>query len=399
MAPGPMAAQNTATYYFLDVGQEKYGDCILAVFPGATILIDGGHASDYDSILAQLTQVLKSPAPFNISLLVVTHCHSDHIGCLPALVANGKIHVQWALVADENRVFAQAAAGAGAAAPAVQHVVAAKREENHDHLAGAELDSFIADAASLEQDYKTMLQTLANSGTTVVRYGKDDATALVQAFAAAGLTIIGPTTNQLDICAREIAQRTVNTANNTSAQLAGNPALSEAALYSQVGPTDINAVINDMSIVLKLGSPGNLVLFAGDMQFAQAQVPGLAPLIASLLASAKAGGPYRLVKLTHHSSNNGVDQYVWPDWQGTLFFAHSGGSDDPDHPGTNALALLQQTPGVHFARTDHNGLITFDPAQGFSVTRGAPNDFSSNGGAAQSQHDDQAEQALAGDRH
>ena len=274
---------------------------------------------------------------------------------MPALVANGKLHAQWALVADENRAPRRQPLGQVPRRPLVQHVVAAKREENHDHLAGAEW-TVLSPMPPRWTDYKTMLQTLANSGTTVVRYGKDDATALVQAFAAAGLTIIGPTTNQLDICAREIAQRTVNTANNTSAQLAGNPALSEAALYSQVGPTDINAVINDMSIVLKLGSPGNLVLFAGDMQFAQVKVPGLAPLIASLLASAKAGGPYRLVKLTHHSSNNGVDQYVWPDWQGTLFFAHSGGSDDPDHPGTNALALLQQTPGVHFARTHHNGL-------------------------------------------
>ena len=42
-----MASAVEGTYYLLDMGTEKYGDCVLCVLPDKTILIDGGHRSDW----------------------------------------------------------------------------------------------------------------------------------------------------------------------------------------------------------------------------------------------------------------------------------------------------------------------------------------------------------------
>src|ERR1035437_7466706 len=56
--------------HLLDMGREKYGDSILCALDNQTILIDGGHLSDwppreeYPSISEQLEAILGHPAPF-----------------------------------------------------------------------------------------------------------------------------------------------------------------------------------------------------------------------------------------------------------------------------------------------------------------------------------------------
>src|SRR5580692_3993718 len=206
-------------YYVLDMGSEKYGDSILCVFGDTTILIDGGHRSDYagqsgfDSIPEQLSQILGVKPPFKISLLVVTHCHADHIGSLPQMVTSGDLVLEWALVADEKLGFGRAVDGGGQdsfdrASDSVQRVVAALREEPRDDMSDAELDQFLEDAVTLEQRYKDMLNTLANNGTKLVRYGRDNAADLLEKFAGTGMTVLGPTQDHLLLCAENIAKYT-----------------------------------------------------------------------------------------------------------------------------------------------------------------------------------------------
>src|SRR6188474_2571165 len=97
----------------LDVGKTKYGDCLLVRHDQRSILIDGAHPGDTVSIRAQLASLLQHPPPFAVDLLVVTHCHLDHIGCLPALVTGGHLTAKVALVADEKLGWGRDADGGG----------------------------------------------------------------------------------------------------------------------------------------------------------------------------------------------------------------------------------------------------------------------------------------------
>src|SRR5688572_13033344 len=82
------AGSASGEYFVLDMGREQYGDSVLCRFGDKTVLIDAGHPSDfagqdnYDSIPDQLAAILRTSPPFNLTLLVVTHAHNDHIGCL-----------------------------------------------------------------------------------------------------------------------------------------------------------------------------------------------------------------------------------------------------------------------------------------------------------------------------
>jgi len=182
MARQPQTSRTSGPlYHLLNMGRTKFGDCILVQIAGQTILIDGGHPGDYKdnaerpSIPSQLGTILGSSAPFHFDLLVVTHCHQDHIGCLPRLVADGTITCDRALVADEKLGFGLDVNGgedARFAGASVQKraLVAALTEEDHSSLRGAELDAFLADAANLQDNYDAMLKTLEDAGTRLVRY-------------------------------------------------------------------------------------------------------------------------------------------------------------------------------------------------------------------------------------
>ena len=97
------AVDRKCAVYLLDIGKEQYGDAVLCAFDNITVRIDGAHLSSKDHIKAQLSQLFGgNNTPHQLSLLIVTHAHKDHIGCLPELVDEDFILPKWALVADPD---------------------------------------------------------------------------------------------------------------------------------------------------------------------------------------------------------------------------------------------------------------------------------------------------------
>lgn len=413
MASVMRSDQAQPQYYLLDVGREQYGDCIACVFPRKSVLIDGGHISDYQgqagfsSIPEQLAEVLGQDPPFQMSLLVVTHAHGDHVGCLPELVANGDIHFDWALVADDRLSFGRLEDGSSdaldTASDAVKCVVAALREENHGHLVGAALDRFLSDAADVEPRYNDLLTNLDKAGTRIIRYGRDDHTRLEREFSDISLKVLGPSQEQLLVCAEQLARFNRDAARAVSDALASDAAPSTVSVYRQLlqqaGRSDLmdmagkGACLNDMSIVLRLGPPGSTALMYGDMQLAEPEVPGLDDEMARLAEKIAANGPYDFIKLGHHTSYNAVDEDLLLAWGGCANFGHSGGSNDSKHPDSGALATLKtHASEISFARTDRNGQVRFSSAHGLEIDRGKLNDFQRNS-ARRRREDDEREEA------
>jgi beta-lactamase superfamily II metal-dependent hydrolase len=386
--------------HLLDVGEEKYGDCIVCEVGGRRILIDGAHSGDLKrrnerpSIPEQFERIFGHGAPFHFDLLVVTHCHADHIGCLPALVSQRAIEVDSALVADETLGFGRMNGRRPPAPDALtagDKLAAALREEDYSHLPDDELAAVLEDIASLESRYGDMLAKLASAGTKIVRYGNDDHSPIERAFRDFGLSVLGPARDHLEICARAIAR--FNDCGSDDAAQAADKDL--ASLYRSIveegdaaGEEDRpgkGAALNDQSIVLKLSVGNATALLGGDMQFAKPEISGLDAPMTALRQTVKNAGPYRFIKLTHHASYNGFDQSLLEEWSPASRFAHTGGLNDPSHPDPGVLQLLDENRGrLQWARTDHNGMITVTfPADlpEFEIDFGELNDATPNGDA------------------
>jgi beta-lactamase superfamily II metal-dependent hydrolase len=400
--PTLVADADSLTIWLLDMGTEQYGDCIVCRRGDRTILIDGGHPGDFEdrngfkSIPNQLAAILNKQPPFDIDLLIVTHCHRDHIGCLPALVENGVLNIARALVADETFGFGHIDdAGPRDASDAVAQLAAALREEDHSNLPGAELDEFLADAATLEEKYNGMLARLKQAGTPIVRYGRNSHASIETAFKDFGLKILGPTKNHLEICSRAIAGFTDLAADLIRKRPGDIDAGDIADLYrSAVSQSDASAALasdkagkgaalNDQSIVLKLTVNGQTALLGGDMQFAKPEISGLNAAMTTLRKKVKAAAPYTFIKTLHHTSYNGLDDSLLDDWAATHAFAHSGGINDATHPDEGALQKLElRKAHLQYARTDRNGLIkvSFTAAGArMKPSRGTLDDFTPNG--------------------
>jgi hypothetical protein len=339
----------------------------------------------------------------------VTHCHGDHIGCLPTLVGDGTIEAKWALVAHEDLGYPKIGGQDAGGDLVVEKVVAALREEPRtDFASDAELDRFLNDAMNLEQRYRQMVKTLSNNGTRVIRFaGVDDPDsadqlrALKSAFAGVKLEIIGPTQGHLLRCTQAIEQFTRDAARVARNRRSGDSTLDARALYrlltgtartaDAAGSDDLSrfldrpgkgAALNDQSIVLKIGKEPDAVLLTGDMQFGAAEIGGLDDLMRELLQKTKSGGPYAFVKLPHHASYNGFDETVAAEWTGTKVYGVTTGRGDPDHPHENVLELLKGMRGeVQWVRTDKNGLVEITLENGridLKKKRGRLNDASPN---------------------
>jgi beta-lactamase superfamily II metal-dependent hydrolase len=374
--------------FLLDVGKTKYGDAIVCRLNGKTIWIDAAHPGDVDLLESQLGTIFPGDPPYPIDLLVVTHCHLDHIGCLPELLSEGILEVKAALVADEKLGFplkaglgADVTPGTPELAGALQLVLAGLREEAPDLASDWELASFLADAATQYSRYLEALHSLESAGVKVVRYGKDSEPfkQLASQVEPWGLTVLGPTIEHLLLCSDELLRLQSKAAKDLVGTFASDAAPSPVSLFRRYlaetsrpgGPAadalaalpfladkaGSGACLNDHSIVLKLEARGQRALLSGDQQFAKAEVPGLDDLMSALVDTVERAGPYAFWKTSHHTSYNGVDERVLRA-VGAQSLGHSGGLNDPKHPDPSVLVKLADFhPSLTWARTDRNGLI------------------------------------------
>jgi len=217
---------------------------------------------------------------------------------------------------------------------------------------------------------------------------------LLAAFAGVGLRILGPSPDQLEICAERIAQATQDSLRAIDAVLNRDDAPDPATLYRDLltsgvvdtldGGNRPGAAVNLQSIVASFDFAGHRVLLTGDMQFADPQVGGaaLAGEMQALRQRIRDDAPYRLVKLAHHGSNNAFDAAILEELGGTEFFAICAGEHSTAHPNAQTLELLAaHTDELTWARTDHNRLTTFSVGAAgprFTQTTGQLNDAEPN---------------------
>lgn len=381
--------------HLLDVGRKQYGDCILVVEGPTTVLIDGAHRGDdvssgeFASIPDQLRSILGVAAgPIPLSLLVVTHCHSDHIGCLPEMVAQRIIAPEVALVADENIGYGLAIDENpfdGLSPEAAALLVSLQEEPPSATATDAQVQRFIQDAADSPQRYRAMLAALQQNGTRLIRYrGIDaDVVALQQQFSTIGLTVLGPSTAHLLACTEVLHQISLDAGPAIDSMLASDANLASAyrtLAFGHAARDDIlipdavldfldagsaGAAKNNQSIVIAVGRGANRVLLTGDMQFARPEVTGLADEMSALLTATVAAGPYAFIKLPHHAAANGFDAEMLQAFRETRSYGISTGVEGMHHPNRGVLSLLKNAqPPVDWSRTDRNGHITVEFSRG-----------------------------------
>lgn len=370
--------------HLLDVGLKEYGDALLCQFGDVTVLIDGAHTGDqtgkgdHESIPNQIGQLLKqSETPYRVTLLIVTHAHEDHIGCLPNLVENDLLVADFALVADPALGWGRTPDDAEHvnADPRVQQVVAALREEiRTEGTDRRTLVEFLSDAAGLEERYKKMLDTLAQNGT-VIRHGRDNPKKLIDALKAKGvdLNIIGPSRDLLVLCAERIEQATDDAMAMVSDAVHSDDNLDPATLYRQIvghdgrdamdAPSRPGAAVNLQSLVTSFTYRGKKFFFAGDMQFQEPQVSGVDELMQSLREDVKNEGPFAFVKLGHHGSFNAFSEDIYQELNEngpSRVFGICAGEQSTAHPNPATLKVLQKHKSeIQWARTDHNRQSSF----------------------------------------
>jgi hypothetical protein len=161
--------------HLLDVGSQQYGDAVLCRFGETTVLIDCAHPGNelagdgHQSLPDQIGTILDQQSPYRISLLIITHAHADHIGCAPALVRDGLIQPQWALVADPDlgwgHIGDASHRGSHAKSSSSELLVALLREEPLESASDEEIHRLATEAAALEANYREMIATLKAKGT------------------------------------------------------------------------------------------------------------------------------------------------------------------------------------------------------------------------------------------
>lgn len=381
--------------HLLDVGEKKYGDAVLCQFGNVSVMMDGAHPSDDSLIVKQLKKLLHQEPPFEISLLIVTHPHDDHVGCLPRLVANGLIKPAWALVADPQYRWGQSdesdnhLLGLGFRA---RGLVEALNEENRADLPDAELTEFIDSVATLRERYTEMIENLSQQGTMVVHHETEDARDLKEAFKNIGLNIVGPKLNHLRECRRLLQENEHDALDAADSLFLSDSTVDVASVYRSLlgGAADWFApnkgAINLQSIVTIFEYNNKKLLFAGDMQFAKPEVQSdlLKNTMREMGQQIQNEAPFDFYKVSHHGSYNAFSEPVFQQLGETTLFGICGGKIDPTHPDEEVLELLDaHREIIQWVRTDHNGQTTIllEPdGSRIEVSRGEINDAEPNTG-------------------
>lgn len=382
----------------LDVGPEEYGDALLCEFGNVTVLIDGAHpgnhraSGDHRSIPDQIGRLLNRQPPFHFSLLIISHAHLDHIGCLPRLVQDHIVEFDWALVTDPQLGWGR---GTGEDRDSlipnddVRRLAASMHEEiRTDRTNDEQLAEFLTDAMTLEPTYIRMLETLDARGTRVIRHGRNSTQALVQAFNNVGLRIVGPTRNHLLECADLINGSANDSIARATDMFRTDAALDPVRAYRQITAGGVDALdasragpaVNLQSSVVIFNVQGHKFLFGGDMQFEDPQVSNNFVLqsVKRLRQKIKAEAPFSFVKLCHHGSFNAFSEEILGELGNTRVFGICAGEGSKHHPNRGVLQVLDEhRQQIRWARTDHNGQVTFTFTDGptdIRLTKGSIND-------------------------
>ncbi|MCA1591082.1 MAG: MBL fold metallo-hydrolase [Acidobacteria bacterium] len=391
---------DTFKVHLLDVGEKQYGDCVLCRFGDETVLLDGSHSGDEEHIVKQLKRLLgQQTLPLRVSLIVVTHPHEDHIGCLPGLVANNQLRAEWALVADPKYRWGEADetdaffAGRHYRARALTEALL---EEDRSAWADSDLAPFIDNAGSLSSTYRTMLRQLEEGGTHVVRNGTDAPDELLQRFEGIGLKVIGPSRAHLEEAARLLLEGRDDTLDFAADAFTADETMDTVSAYRNyfVEVADASrrpngGAINLQSIVTQFEYREEKLIFAGDMQFTDPDVESdmLRHSVRELrrqIAEEAEASPYSFVKLSHHGSHNGFDASFMEQFGASKLYGICGGHFDNknSHPARPVLELLDEhREEIRWVRTDHNGLVTISFGVGapkLRTTTGEINDATPN---------------------
>lgn len=381
--------------HLLDVGTQKYGDCVLCELDGETVLIDGAHSGDTEHIASQVSGILNEPNA--ISLLIVTHAHADHIGCIPSLVANGDIEVEWALVPDPDLGFGRTTDSPFTPPDAenaldrrARILARALREEDRSDVPDDELRAFLDSLDNQEADYRAFIRTLRERGANVVLYGNDDPEELIARFSTIGLQIIGPNQEQVESAAEHIRAAVDFTTQVSADFLAADADTDLTSAYRALagtltdqGKSRPGAAINMTSIVTMFEVGGRKFLFGGDMEFEKPE-PRTDEIVAGveeMRQTIRDLAPFDFYKLCHHGSWNGFGTDILSDLGTTRNLGICTGEESPSHPAKKTLDLLRRNEDdLRWARTDRNGRTTFSFGQKVHITpsRGTLNNSEPN---------------------
>lgn len=386
--------------HLLDIGKgkaHKYGDCVLCQFGDVSVLIDGGHRGDEELVLGQLKRLLGQTSPVTVSLIVVSHPHDDHIGCLPSLVAQGELKAEWALVCDPQYRWGREGDSDGDLAdrnPRARGLAEAVFEHDRSDWEDEDLAGFVDSVANLETRYRRMLSNLEADGTTVVRHATAEDAAkeeeLLAAFAPVGLEVFGPSLEELEECFRLLTEGRGDSLDSldSDADLDLNSSAAVANVYRALVSGDLTdavprnrGAINLQSLVVHFKPEGRGMIFGGDMQFADPQVDSdlLHEGMRQLRQRIRDRAPYAFVKISHHGSDNAFSADIMKDYGDTkLYGICCGDYLEGHHPHPAVLDLLNKNRrDIDWVRTDRNGLvsITFGPdGPRLRLTRGRKDD-------------------------